>query len=192
MSLFEVITITLSVILGLSMGHMLWTTIAMVRARDRLSLHWLPFIWAASIFLQHAYYWFAVYSIDLAIDGWSYSLYLQLLLIAVLLFAAGALILPSESRHIDDLHQDFQRNGKLALIPFAAHQLLWLPTNLRTVSHFALEDFLVPGNFINLVLFALIVIGFFVKRGIAQAATAFLYLAFLIWAQTNLCAIGVF
>ena len=192
MSLFEVITITLSVILGLSMSHILWSTIATVRVRHKLKLHWLPFFWAACIFLQHAYYWFAVYSIEQSIDGWSWSWYLQLLLLAVLLFAAGALILPPESQRADDLRQDFQQNGRLALIPLAAHQLLWVPTNFRMGNQIFPEDLLAPGNFVNFVLFALIVVGFYGKSIFVRAATASLYLAFLIWAQTTLWAPGVF
>jgi hypothetical protein len=192
MSLFEVITITLSVILGLSMSHILWSTIATVRVRHKLKLHWLPLFWAACIFLQHAYYWFAVYSIEQSIGGWSWSWYLQLLLLAVLLFAAGALILPPELQSADDLSQDFQEHGRLALIPFAAHQLLWVPTNFRMGDQVFPDDLLVPSNFVNFVLFALILVGFLGKRNLIQATAASLYLALLIWAQTTVWAPGVF
>ena len=44
----------------------------------------------------------------------------------------GALVLPSESQQrVGDLLSDFRAHGRLALIPLAAYQLLWIPTNYR-------------------------------------------------------------
>ena len=112
MSQFEVITLTLSFVLGLSMSHLLWAAAAAVRARDSLRLHWLPFLWASCIFFVHIQYWFAAFTVDTIIDEWSWSWYLQMLALGVLLFASGALVLPSESQQrsgqlIDDFQNQF-------------------------------------------------------------------------------------
>ena len=113
MSQFEVITITLSFVLGLSMSHLLWAAAAAVRARRDLRLRWLPFLWAACIFFVHVQYWFAAFAINTVIDQWTWSWYLQMLALGVLLFASGALVLPSESQQRSgDLLDDFRERWR--------------------------------------------------------------------------------
>lgn len=187
MTLFEIITITLSVILGLSMGHILWSTVALIRAREEVQLHWLPLSWAAGIFLQHSFYWFAAYSISLKIDDWTWAWYLQLLLLAILLFAAGAMILPTESKPVENLLQDFEKHGRLALIPLAAHQLLWFPTNFRANDAMSFpRDLLIPGNLVNIILILFIAIGFRTKSTTVHGIAVSVFLLVLIWAQSSL------
>lgn len=192
MDQFEIVTITLSVILGLSMSHILWTGASAFRARRELKLHWLPFAWAVCIFLQHAHFWFSALSIDLELDAWTWSWYLQFLLLAVLLFAAGALILPSDSKRADDLLEDFQNHGRLALIPFVLYQLVWIPTNYRSTGSTELMYLFTPGNLANLVLITLLVIAFFAKKTIVHAAVVILFAAVLSWAQSFVWSPGVF
>lgn len=184
MDQFELVSISLSVILGLSMGHMLWSAASTVRARDRVELHWLPFAWAACIFLQHAHFWFSAFSINLAIEDWSWSWYLQILAHAVLLFAAGAVVLPTDSQLAGELREDFRRHGKLALVPFAAYQLLWFPTNFRSSGSLDPADLLLPGNLANFVLIALLVVGFRARKTAVEAGAVALFGAVLIWATT--------
>ena len=81
MSQFEVIAITLSLILGLSASHILWAAASAVRARNEFKLHWLPFVWAVCIFFQHISFFLGGQMIDLRIDSWSWSWYLHVLLL---------------------------------------------------------------------------------------------------------------
>jgi hypothetical protein len=182
----------LSVILGLSMSHILWTGASAVRARRELKLHWLPFAWAACIFLQHAHFWFSALSVDLSLDGWSWTWYLQFLLLAVLLFAAGALVLPSDSSRTDDLLEDFRAHGKISLVPFVLYQLVWIPTNFRAGGSTELIHLLDPGNLANLILITLLVIAFFAKRTFVHAVVVLLFALVLTWAQAFVWSPGVF
>jgi hypothetical protein len=132
MSQFEVVSITLSFILGLSMSHILWTSASAVRARKGMGLHWIPFGWAACIFFLHAHFFINVRSIDLGITGWTWSWYLTALLLAVLLFASGALVLPSDaSQRSGQLLDDFFEHGRLSLLPLAAYLALQVPVSMR-------------------------------------------------------------
>jgi hypothetical protein len=179
MSQFEVVTLTLSFVLGLSMSHLLWAAAAAVRARRDLRLHWLPFLWAACIFFVHVQYWFAVFAIDTIIDQWTWSWYLHMLALGVLLFASGALVLPSESQQRSgDLLDDFEEHGRLGLIPLAGYHFLWLPTAYR-IDQATFE----AGNYANLALTVLAVIGFTTKRVSIQWTSGVAFGLVVVWAS---------
>jgi hypothetical protein len=179
MSQFEVVTLTLSFVLGLSMSHLLWAAAAAVRARNQLRLHWLPFLWAACIFFVHVQYWFAAFAIDRVIDEWTWSWYLQMLGLGVLLFASGALVLPSESQQRSgDLLDDFQEHGRLGLIPLAAYHLFWIPTAYR-MDQATFE----AGNYANLALASFAVIGLTAKRVSVQWASGAAFALVVVWAS---------
>ncbi|MGD8306633.1 MAG: hypothetical protein PVF17_08265 [Ignavibacteria bacterium] len=182
MSQFEVIALTLSFVLGLSMSHMLWSAAAAVRARKHLQLHWLPFLWAGCIFFVHIQYWFAALAIDRVIIEWTWSWYLHMLFLGILLFASGALVLPSESQQRSGkLLDDFKEHGRLGLIPLAAYHLFWIPTAYRMDQ--ALFD---AGNYANLVLAVFVIIGLISKRQIMQWASVFGFALVVIWASVFL------
>ena len=186
MSQFDVITITLSFVLGLSMSHLLWSAASAVRARREFRLHWLPFAWAGCIFFVHVQYWFAAFSIDLGLEGWTWSWYLQVLLPGVLLFASGALVLPSESQQrVGDLVDDFRDHGRLGLLPLAAYYVLWIPTNFRMDG-----QLFHSGNLANVLLCSLVLVAFRAKSRSVQTGAILLFLAVLTWATFFVWAAG--
>lgn len=179
MSQFEVVTITLSFVLGLSMSHLLWTAAAAVRARRTLRLRWLPFLWAACIFFVHVQYWFAAFAINAIIDEWTWSWYLQMLALGILLFASGALVLPSESQQRSgDLIDDFEEHGRLGLIPLAVYHLCWLPTAYR-IDQATFE----AGNYANIALAAFAIVGLTVRRTSIQWLSAAGFGIVVVWAS---------
>jgi len=187
MDQFEVISSTLSIVIGLSMAHLLWSSAVAFRSRGELKLHWIPFAWALCVFLQHANFLVSALAIDRSVEVWTYSLFLQVLLHAILLFAAGALLLPPESRPAADLLSDFEEHGRFALIPFAAYQALWLSTNFRADRDLSWPaDLAAPGNVVNFFVIGLIGVGFFSRRPRVQAATVSMLTAVLIFAMTFL------
>ena len=179
MSQFELVTITLSFVLGLSMTHILGSAASAVRARKELVLHWLPFAWAGCIFLLHVQFWVAARDIDVNIDSWTWSWYLNALLLAVLLFASGALVLPTESQQRQGaLLEDFQEHGRLSLIPLAIYCFSWVPTSMRLgPSPF------VSGNLAIMALSALALMGFLSRRPLVRSGTVLLFAAIQIWAM---------
>jgi hypothetical protein len=179
MSKFEVVTLTLSFVLGLSMSHLLLAAAAAFRARRNLRLHALPFLWAACIFFVHLQYWFAAFAIDGVIDQWTWSWYLQMLGLGVLLFASGALVLPTESQQRSGkLRDDFQENGRFGLIPLAAYHLFWIPTAYR-MDQATFE----AGNYANLALAMFAVIGLTAKRASVQWVSVAAFGLVIVWAS---------
>ena len=117
MEIFELITITLSFIVGLGVAQVLASVVGVIRARKDRELHWLPLAWAASIFLAHVQFWFALYSRNEQVT-WTWGTFGPVLLLAVFLFLSGGLILPSEaSQRSETLLEDFREHGRLSLIP---------------------------------------------------------------------------
>jgi len=128
----EIVTLTLSLILGLSMAQMLNSVALAIRARQDSSLHWLPLCWTTSIFLLHVQFFLAVFGIDEFVPSWTWSWFGPILLLALLLFLGGALILPARDREwASGLLYDFEVHGRLALIPVSLYLILWMPLNVR-------------------------------------------------------------
>ena len=131
MSELDIVTLTLSLILGLSVAQLLGAVAAAIRGH-RQHLNWIPITWAAAIFLYHVQFWFAIFEIGGITTTWSWDWYAPILLLAVLLFFSGALVLPSRDHEwTQGMEADFEQNGRLALIPAISYVLVWIPVNAR-------------------------------------------------------------
>jgi hypothetical protein len=184
MSQFEVVAITLSLILGLSMSHILWSAASAIRARESLELHWIPFGWATWIFLLHVQFFIAARSIDLALDSWTWSWYLNVLLLAVLLFGGGAMILPSEpSQRSGPILEDFAKHGRLSLLPLSAYCLLHVPTSMRLG-----ESPFVLGNLTIIALSLIAGVAFVSHRRTVQVSAVISFGVIMVWAMVFLWA----
>ena len=133
MSNFEIITITLSFIVGIGVAQLLSSFAVAFRGRTEHSLHWMPFAWGVVILLFSIQYWFALLDLNKTLaGGWDWLWYGQMLILAVALFLAGALVLPSRvSFAKGDLLDDFVTHGRYSLLALAAYLLGWIPANMR-------------------------------------------------------------
>jgi hypothetical protein len=131
MSDFELVTLTYSFVLGLGIAQILSAASAAIRSRNQRPLHWLPLAFAASIFFLHIQYWFVLADFDAhIIDDWTWGTYGPFLVVAVVLFLAGGIVLPTPGAESgDSLIDDFEKNGKLSLLFIAAYQLSWVYGN---------------------------------------------------------------
>lgn len=130
MSQFEIIAITLSFIVGLGIAQLLTSFGEAVRSRIEHPLHWMPFAWGIPILLLSVQYWFALFDLDSTIGDWSWFWYLQMLVLAMVLFMAATLILPPrESTAQGGLLKDFTTHGRFSLLALIAYLLGWIPAN---------------------------------------------------------------
>lgn len=130
MTPFEFITVALSFILGLGVTQILISAIAVFRSRDRVDADWIPLAWAAIILLWQLQYWWAIFELNTIVHTWTLFHFLTLLAMALLLFVAGALILPSSDQESGErLRGSFQRDGRWSLIFLAAYFASALATN---------------------------------------------------------------
>lgn len=98
------------------------------RGRTEHSLHWMPFAWGVVILIFSIQYWFALLDLNKTLaGGWDWLWYGQMLVLAVALFLAGALVLPSRvSFAKSDLLDDFVTHGRYSLLALASYSLFLL------------------------------------------------------------------
>ncbi len=130
MSVFEFISVALSFVIGLGIARLLTAVVALFRARRRVRLHWMPLVWAAMIFLWMIQYWWAIFELSLIIQDWEMWRFAFLLLLALLLFAAAAMSLPTRPG-VDaaSLLEDFEQNGRWGLIVLVTYFTVAITAN---------------------------------------------------------------
>ena len=130
MTSFEFFTVALSFVLGLGVTRLLLGGLGVFRARQRQKVHWIPIVWAVSIFLYQIQYWWAIFELKGLIETWTHGAFATLLSLAVLLFIAGALILPtSADQERESLFEYFDQNGRWALPALTAYMALAIWAN---------------------------------------------------------------
>ena len=115
MTLFEFVTVMISMILALSLGHLLEGISYLVRVRDRVRWHPPHSLWLAALILTLVNHWWSLWDMhDLA---WNYASFLYILIAPIVLSFAASFLAPDrpESGPID-LAAHFSRMRQ----PFAA------------------------------------------------------------------------
>jgi hypothetical protein len=125
-------TVAVSLVLGLGVAVLLSSWLTVFRHRDTFRLHWISPTWALCIFVSQIQYWWSLGFLldDLpVISGYGFILSMSQ---AVILFVAGGLILPQESRGSeDDLAEYFGRNGRWGVL---AYGLFWVGAFVHNVT----------------------------------------------------------
>ena len=170
MSGFEIITITLSFILGLGVAQVLSSLSQALRTRRRRPLHWLPLGYAASIFLFQIQYWFAVFDLEAAVEQWTWLIYGSLLLLGVLLFLGAGLVLPHGEVEGDDLLADFESEGRLSVLLVAGYLVGWMPLNAYLDS-----SWLTDGVYFNALVSTVLLVAYFPTSSRTRTAASVLF-----------------
>ena len=149
MSEFEVITITLSFILGLGITQILSGVVEVIRSPKRGNTDWIPLVWAWVIFLQAMQIWFWMWG-DAQVREWTGLWYSAWVGLASLLFLAGGIILPRQiSAEGESLGEYFERTGRQALTALSSFMVLAAVVNSFTAG---------PLTISNILLYVLILI----------------------------------
>jgi hypothetical protein len=128
LSAFEILTITFSFIVGLGVAQVLRSIAYMVRESVQISLHWIPFSVAAQILFFQVQFWFALSVVNSLMVKWSWAVYIVMLLLAILVFLAGATVLPHSLSSLGErgLKEDFETRGRISLILLALYTMGWI------------------------------------------------------------------
>lgn len=116
MTRFAFLSVALSFVLGLAVTVLLTSLLTAFRARQKTRTSWLPLTWAAYLLVIQFDVWWEVYGL-VSMESWSAGAFVLLLLIALLLFAAGGLILPTR---LGDYPEDLVVGAKRRMIQGAA------------------------------------------------------------------------
>ncbi len=93
MTLFEYLSVFLSVIMGLGVTHILVGFSKTIHYRKTLKLNWVHTLWAINILIYILIIWWGMFWWSKQID-WSFFEFLLLLLYAITLFLAASLLFP--------------------------------------------------------------------------------------------------
>ncbi len=172
MDTFRWMSSVFSMILGLGVARILASAVAVLRARRRASLDWLPLAWAGFIFVQQLTLWWSLEDLANLSSHWTYFQFLILVALVLTLFVAAASVLPpSEIAKDESLRLFFEQDGRFGLIALAAFNLTALAINHIFWSSTSTS----AGDGLNLLLTVLPLLGFFGTRRV-QVAVTLLYL----------------
>ena len=130
MSLFEFVTVMVSMILALCLGHLLRSASFLAKT-DREIKHYLPFtLWSVVILLTVVNHWWSLW--DLRSIDWSYASFLYILVSPVLITFTTGLLSPNQSKSGPvDLQAQYARVRKLfSMVFFAYVGFMWFDAPL--------------------------------------------------------------
>jgi len=106
--IFNFILVMVSLVLAIGVTHLVNGVASLIRLRGRIRLEPLTLMWAASLFLVAAIYWWSLW--DLRGAQWRFHHFFYLLLAPTLLHVAASLLVSAEpaARH-DDMLAEFER-----------------------------------------------------------------------------------
>ena len=180
---FQLLSVPVGLILGLGMTRIMTGAITAIRNREHVKLHWLPFIWATSFMILLLTFFCVLWDLKVYFEAvgidWTWDYYGPQVLHAVLIFLGAGLLLPvSREPNTDCLLKDFNKHGRLALIPLIAMHLLAWPMNM----YMANAPLFSEANYLNLIGITVVIIGFKSTRLTSKTVAATTYLIFLTYA----------
>lgn len=131
---FEWIQAALGIIVGLSMTRIAVSVANCVIARRRIQFDWIPFAWAACIFVMLLQFSWTLVELNAVVSTWRFGVFLSLLLFVFSLFLGAALVLPNdESQARLSLTKWFDDHGRwstafvamYALLAYAFNWVFW-------------------------------------------------------------------
>ncbi len=132
MSIFEYVTVAISIVLGLGVAQLLSGALELVRYRKVARIHWVPMLWALAIFAIQLEFWWSLFRLSGRPEVWSHQNFLLAIGTALSLSAAGSLILPQRWPEGGlDLLEYFNQDGKMGVAAFALFNVLAFPLNVR-------------------------------------------------------------
>ncbi|EKT4454813.1 hypothetical protein [Pseudomonas sp. yb_9] len=148
MSNYNWIAATVGMILALGMTRVVNSSVAIFRSRHRAKLHWIPFVWTLCIFYFMLDISWDLHNLSDKMQTWDFPRALILLGFVLVLFLAGALVLPQqELPEGANLKEEFIRDGRWTLIFVMVFNLLCIPYNwllwkVPIFSSFGILDFI--------------------------------------------------
>lgn len=115
----------MSLILGLGVARLLASSVDVFRSRHHAVMDWMPLVWAGIVFLWQLQYWWAIIELPEIIQVWTLVHFLILVTLALLLFVAGALVLPGGPlKPGENLADSFNQDGRWAVACLSGYFIL--------------------------------------------------------------------
>lgn len=168
MTPFDFVAVAISIVLGLGITELLSSGIKLFLHRKEIEFDWIPFVWAASIFIAILQYWWAFYYLSGTIGTWTPLYFLFLLCVLTFLYVAAALVFPDTAvDKMEGLKVAFESHGKWAVLSMAVYVFLILFVNVIFY-----EQSIIPNSLVGILAWVLLVLATifpFVSNRKAQA-----------------------
>jgi hypothetical protein len=122
MSEFEYLAVLVSLVLGLGLTHLLLGVARMIHRRGEFKFDAAHSLWVAATFWILILNWWVFFE-NRRFDGWSFELFLVVIIWAVLYFLLAVLLFPPDVSEGEDYSEIFERNRKWFLSIFVASGL---------------------------------------------------------------------
>ena len=123
MSLFEYVTVMVSMILALCLGHLLRSASYLARTENRVEWYLPHTLWSVVVFLTVINHWWSLW--DLRDVNWSYVSFLYILTPPVLITFATGLLSPEQGRStVIDLEAHYLRIRRLFAATFTFYAVV--------------------------------------------------------------------
>ena len=93
MTIFEYLTVMVSLIMGLGIAHMLSGLARLIQARHRVRLYWVPLAWVGLIFVETVQVWWSNWKWR-HYEEWNLFTFIFVLLMPIVLYMVAAVVLP--------------------------------------------------------------------------------------------------
>ena len=168
MSIFEYVVAALLLVVGLGITQLLSDLADTFRGRQRINLHWIPLTWVGLVFVWQMQFIWGIFELNELIKSWTAVNFIILLFMALLLFVAGALVVPKSS---DDeswnVWEQFLQDGRWSLVCLSCFFFLAFFTNPVLFE----IPLLLPANMMDFVLGTLLIIVQFARSKMIWAVT---------------------
>lgn len=127
---FRLVSIILSMLLGLGVTQLLSNLVTLFLSRRKVKIRVVPLLWVVSTLVLQLQFWWAVNELEALIQKWSFRMFIVALLLPLSLFLAAAVVLPKkEIDEESDLAELFERDGRWGLVGLAAYGVLAIFAN---------------------------------------------------------------
>ena len=95
MSMFEYVAVLTSIIIGLSIAHLLQGVARLIQHPGRAKIYWVHLLWVFNMFFTAVYWWWFEFQFSV-VETWTLQLYLFVIFYAVMTYVLCALLFPSD------------------------------------------------------------------------------------------------
>lgn len=167
------VSVTLSLLAGLSITRVLSGLTATFRARHRATLDWIPIAWSVVVLLSAIEAWATLGTFSREHQEFSYAQYFLLAGLMVALYAASALVLPpGEIEAGGDMSSHFRDDGRFALPLYSTFLVIGAVVNLMLFG----APSVALWSALDVVMIALPLTAFWARSRRTEAAVTSVYL----------------
>ena len=132
MTIFEFVTVAISIIFGIAISRLLSAGIELFRHKSSIEFSWVPIVWAVNIFCLLIVLWWQIFGISELKSVWTGGDFNLTVAMVVALFIASSLILPSRyGEGVVNLFRHFDSEGRWGLAAYMMFFIIAIPWNWK-------------------------------------------------------------